>query len=58
MSAKAIKIMFAGNKLKSIRKQMLALDKHPKGRLQHLKEIPRPRTIQLADGSKIKYEGP
>jgi len=58
VSAKAIKILFAGSKFKSIRKQMLALDRHPKQRLMHMQEIKRPRTVTLADGTKVPYEGP
>jgi hypothetical protein len=54
---KVEKIMF-GNESSSIRRQIHELCKHPKQRLMHLKEIPRPKYVTQTNGVRVKYEGP
>jgi hypothetical protein len=43
---------------KAVRRDMRSLDKHPKQRLMHMKEIPRPKYVTLTNGQRVKYEGP
>ena len=56
MSSKQVKILHRTSP-KSVRKELMFLEKHPRQRLMHLKEIQKPEYVTVG-GKRIKYEGP